>query len=41
MHTGNYHGTGAGVTPADTPAEKVNRAAQGEGSHFGHTKDRV
>jgi hypothetical protein len=30
MRTGVYQGTGAGVTPKDTPAETVNRAAQGE-----------
>lgn len=30
VNTGRYHGTGAGVTPADTHAERHNRAAQGE-----------
>ncbi|KKY21285.1 putative period circadian [Diplodia seriata] len=30
INTGRYHGTGAGVTPADTAAERHNRAAQGE-----------
>lgn len=30
ISTGRYHGTGAGVTPADTAAERHNRAAQGE-----------
>ncbi|KAL1636589.1 hypothetical protein SLS56_001174 [Neofusicoccum ribis] len=30
IQTGRYHGTGAGVTPADTAAERHNRAAQGE-----------
>ncbi|KAF2097186.1 hypothetical protein NA57DRAFT_77440 [Rhizodiscina lignyota] len=30
METGRYHGTGAGVTPADTAEEKVNRTLQGE-----------
>jgi len=30
MDDGQYRGTGAGVTPADTRGEKVNRAIQGE-----------
>lgn len=30
MEHGHYHGTGAGVTPADTSREKVNRTIQGE-----------
>ncbi|KAI9660059.1 MAG: hypothetical protein M1821_001411 [Bathelium mastoideum] len=30
IKTGHYEGTGAGVTPADTDAERVNREAQGE-----------
>jgi len=30
MNTGHYHGTGAGVTPADTTQERQNRVAQGE-----------
>lgn len=30
FETGNYHGTGAGVTPIDTDRERINRAAQGE-----------
>lgn len=34
---GHYHGTGAGVTPADTGRERVNRAVQGEASHVGST----
>jgi hypothetical protein len=32
MKSGVYQGTGAGVTPKDTPEEKVNRDIQGEGS---------
>lgn len=36
--SGHYQGTGAGVTPADTAGERVNRAAQGEGSTFDHTR---
>lgn len=30
IQTGKYQGTGAGVTPADTSAERVNRDVQGE-----------
>ncbi|KAK3060887.1 hypothetical protein LTS18_007479 [Coniosporium uncinatum] len=32
MDTGKYQGTGAGVTPRDTGAERAERAVQGEGS---------
>lgn len=35
INTGKYQGTGAGVTPADTKAERVNRDLQGEGGHVG------
>jgi len=35
VNTGVYRGTGAGVTPHDTAAERVNRDAQGEGGHIG------
>lgn len=35
IRTGKYQGTGAGVTPADTDAERVNRDVQGEGGHVG------
>ena len=34
---GHYHGTGAGVTPADTDRERINRAAQGESATVGST----
>lgn len=30
INSGRYHGTGAGVTPADTATERHNRTAQGE-----------
>jgi hypothetical protein len=35
INTGKYHGTGAGVTPSDTKAERLNRDLQGEGGHIG------
>jgi hypothetical protein len=35
INTGKYHGTGAGVTPHDTKAERLNRDLQGEGGHIG------
>ncbi|TID25244.1 hypothetical protein E6O75_ATG04449 [Venturia nashicola] len=35
INTGKYQGTGAGVTPVDTKAERVNRDLQGEGGHVG------
>jgi hypothetical protein len=35
INTGKYHGTGAGVTPKDTNAERLNRDLQGEGGHIG------
>ena len=34
---GHYHGTGAGVTPVDTTAERQNRTAQGEFTSHTHT----
>jgi hypothetical protein len=36
MTTGQYQGTGAGVTPKDTAEERINRSVQGE-SNFGTT----
>jgi len=36
FETGQYGGTGAGVTPHDTNRERVNRNLQGEGSTFSH-----
>jgi len=32
METGEYQGTGAGVTPHDTAEERAERVRQGEGS---------
>jgi len=34
--TGQYAGTGAGVTPHDTGRERLNRDIQGEGNTFTH-----
>jgi hypothetical protein len=35
--SGHYVGTGAGVTPADTDRERVNREVQGEHTTFDHS----